>query len=552
MSGLVRSLLTGSIRAEDKGTWQPQTIQDLDRQIALGGAMPTYTGVNISENLAMNLPPVFACVRVRAETMGQLSLHLYQRKDKGAEKATWHPTYHLIHDEPNEEMTSISWRMAQQAHVDTWGNAYCWIDVARVGRNAGSIRQLYPLKPDRVTPRRENGRIKYDYKKRRDDGSTETVTYDMSQILHISGMGYDGIMGYSPVQYNRQALGIGFALEQYLGRTFGNGVNIRGVFTGGQAFANQEQLDTFRKGFLEQYASLDKAGGLMFLFGADKFDATVLPLEDAEFLAERKYTREEIAGIWRVPAHMIGDLSRSTNNNIEHQGLEFAMYTMMPPCRSWEQAMNKRLLTPADKAAGYYSEYDLKSLMRGDMKARGEWYKTMKQVGAYNANRILEAEGENLRQDSGGENYWDEGPQGQGVGGQQQNQASAKALRPVFVDAAARIMKREAQDIIAQAEKWTKRDDMDGFSGWLGEFWGRHEQACVEILRPGYAAMGCPERAEVAAKDHITVLKGAIKAAQTDGIDAVKQCVMGRNPEDMPLFGEFEDEIDEAGWEVSR
>ena len=950
MSGLVRALLTGGIRAEDKGTWHPQTIPDLDRQIAMGGVMPTYTGMNISENLAMNLPPVFACVRVRAETLGQLSLHLYRRKERGAERAVNHPVYRLLHDEPNEEMTSISWRMAQQAHVDTWGNAYCWIDVARVGRNSGTIKQLYPMKPDRVRPFREGGRIKYEYKLCRDDGSIEPVTYDMSQVLHIPGMGYDGVMGYSPVQYNRQALGIGFALEQYLGNTFGRGVNIRGVFTGGQAFTSQEQLDVFRDNFLKQYAGLEKSGGMMFLFGADKYDATVLPLEDAEFLAERKYTREEIAGIWRVPAHMIGDLSRSTfclpadaviyavkgpkrivdvnagelvwskddagkwaqsrvlrsectgedeiltikcrnrtlrcnarhrvavrreklepyaggrgryitvngqkmrkawgvewieagklevgdmlvginrlpetcgescptrekvtpefmevlglllgdgfyartgynhrgstfgfshgendehvayytgaiekefrqfdgpygrknggtralvgklrdknttifyssmaydelekcgligtartkrvpswvfgltnelklaflrgyldadgtavpngqirfvsvnrdmlddfrhlcmsvgipvgnlfysdiksefagkpyhhrlhgfvccdreanqkmgshitmyrermvggadskhkrhapiypneakmyalgdglsatgilsiergpsepvydlcvegshsfvtdgllvhNSNIEFQGMEFAMYTMMPPCKSWEQAINKRLLTEPEKAE-YYSEFDLKSLMRGDAKSRGEWYKLMKEVGAYNANRILESEGENTRDDPGGEKYWDSGPQGQGKNAgattnstTTQNQASAKALRPVFVDAAARIMKREAQDILAQADKWTKRDDMDGFSGWLGEFWGRHEQACIEILRPAYAAMGCPKRAETAAKEHVNVLKGALKLAQTDGIDAVKQCVTGRNPEDMPLFGELEE-----------
>lgn len=532
MAGLIKAIMQNNIKA----AWRPQTIKELDDEMSQGLSVPTYAGVSMSENLAMNLPVVYACVRVRGETTGQLSLHLYKRKDKGADRAVGTSLYRLVHDEPSEEMTSINWRQAVQTHVDTWGNGYSYIDVARVGRNAGQINQLVVMDPARTRPfRDENNRLKYEYRRQLANGSlSEPIIYDMSQILHIAGMGYNGVVGFSPVQYNSQALGINSALEQFFGRVIGTGPHIRGVL-GGQQPLSADALKAYSEGFKQQYSGLDKTGGILFSFGADKYTPVMIPLVDAEFLGQRKYSREELCGIWRVPPHMIAALERSTNNNIEFQGLEFSMYTMMPICKQWEQAMNKKLLTQREKAEGYYFEYDLKSLMRGDMKARAEWYKTMKEVGAYNANRILQAEGENQRDDEGGEKYWDEGPSGQGK--QANESPSARAMQPILLDAAARIMRRENRDIAEKAEKWAG-SDMDAFSGWLGSYWDKHQAACTEILTPIYATLGKPGMAINAAKTHVETLKDALRMAQMQGIDGIKACLEGREPEDMPLFEE--------------
>ena len=520
--------------------WRPQTISDLDKQMdtAMSG-VPTFTGVNISENLAMNYTAVYACVRVRSETFGSLSAHLMKRHDKGADKATNNRLYYLIHDAPNEEMSSAQWRMAQESHLDTWGNLYAYIERPVVGRNAGYIKALHPLKPDKMKPYRdENKRIKYEYKRRHANGTEETLTYDMSQILHVAGMGYDGVMGYSPIRLALQSVGLGMALEEFVARFFGQGAHVKGVIMSPD-IKDKSAVDRFRESVKEAYAGLQKAHQFMVLPGATDFKPFTMPLQDAELLASRKFQLEEIARIYRVPLHMVQNLDRATFSNIEHMALEFAMYTMLPICKLWEQAMNLRLLTESERQQGYYFQFDLKSLMRGDMKTRGEWYKMMIETGAYNPNKILKVEDENLREDEYGDAYLVGGTSGQRttVDPEAMDTPSARALRPVLLDAAARIMKRENRDIAEKAEKWAS-NDMEAFSGWLGSYWDKHTQACIDILKPVYSCLNKPEMAANAAQKHVETLKDALRMAQMQGIDGIKACLTAREPQDMPLFGE--------------
>jgi HK97 family phage portal protein len=505
-----------------KALWRQQTLNDLDNELeyAVSGR-PTFTGIQVGENTALNYSAVYACVRVRGEALGSVSLHLYQRKDKGAEKATWLPLYRLVHDRPNADMTSVQFRETLQAHLDTWGNCYCLIDMPTVGRNAGQIRQLYPLKPDRMRVYRdqETKRLKYEYRKQNADGTQEKTTYNQDQILHIAGLGYDGVMGYSPIALMRQAIGIGLAIEQFSGTYFGNGAHVGGVVTLPQPISpnSQDGLTDYRKKLKEEYAGLGKTASLMVLAGQGAtYTPITLPLEDMQLLSLRKFQLEEIARIYRVPLHKIADLDKATFSNIEHQSLEFVMDTMMPLCRKWEQALNATLLTENEREDGYYFEFDLNSLLRGDYKSRMEGYKIGRELGMYSPNDLLRKENENPRTDGKGDEYWDEGPSGQGKSNKTAD-ASADAnarlrasLKPVLDDAKARIARREQQDVQREA----KKGDLDA---WLNE----HEGYCARVLAPYFEALGAPDEAKKAAESRVNALRKALESVDISDNQAV-------------------------------
>lgn len=528
------------LRLAVRALWKPQTISDLDNQLdaAVSGA-PTYTGVTVGENTALAYTAVYACVRVRAEALSSLSLHLYRRDGKGAERATGHKLYSLMHDAPNPEMTAVEMLEAAQAHHDTWGNAYIWLDVPRIGRNAGYVQGLYPLKPDKVEPKRVGGRLQYDYRRKRDDGSEETLTYDVSQVLHIPALGYDGVMGYSPVGMARQAIGMGLALEEFGGRFFGQGTHPSGIMTG-VTVPPGKSLDDFNEYLKKQFAGLGNAHKVMALTGEAKYTALTMPLEDAQFLATRKFQLAEIARIYRVPLHFIADLDKATFSNIEQQALEFAMFTIMPLARKWEKKLNLRLLTEREREQGYYFEFDMNSLMRGDVKSRFEAYKIGREAGIYSPNEIRALENMNPRDDDDGDAYWIGGPSGQQPSNQQGGESDADAqarlratLRPVLVDAAARIHKRECADITAAAERYERKGDMGGFAGWLGDYWARHRDFCATALRPAYAALGDAGEADRQAAAHVAALECCVKAAATGGVDGVREAMEAREPADL-------------------
>lgn len=519
------------------------TLSDLDRQMeqAISG-QPTFTGVDVSENGALNYTAVYACVRVRAEALSSLSLHLYKRTadGKGSERATDHKLYRMMHDNPNDEMTAVELLEAAQAHHDTWGNAYIWLDVPKVGRNAGYVQGLYPLKPDRVKPKRVDGRLMYDYQRQKDDGSTETVTYDVSQVLHVPALGYDGVVGYSPVSMARQAIGMGLALEEFGGRYFGQGTHPAGVMTGVVAPPGM-QWDKYNEFIQTQFAGLGKAHKIMALSGDAKYMPLTMPLEDAQFLSTRKFQLAEIARIYRVPLHLVGELDKATFSNIEMQALEFAMFTIMPLAKKWEKKLNLRLLTEREREQGYYFEFDMNSLMRGDNKSRAEFYKLMREVGAMSPNEIRDRE--NLNPREGGDAFWDQGPSGQGAPAPADDEdadqddteepdAQARvrtALQPVLADAWARMHKREMADIVAAAERYAKSDEgLAGFVGSLESYWPKHREFCSTVLRPAYTALGHPEQADIDAGLRVGALQAQLRGAVADGVEGVRRVLTER------------------------
>lgn len=325
------------------------------------GAQPSGAGVNVSEDSAMRYAVVQACVRVLSEDIAALPLHVYERTDEGGKRrATAHPLYGLLHTAPNPEMTSIAFREALMTNLLLTGNAYAFIEYDNLGR----IRALWPLLSTWVTPYRcDDGAIRY-----RIGGDT----LDGSEILHIPGLGFDGLMGISPIAYARESIGLGVAAEQFGSAFFKNGTHLGGVITVPGRLDDQAFERTSRE-FKSMYRGLQNAHGIPVLEGGATFQSVGIAPEDAQFLETRKYQRSEIAGLFRVPPHLIGDLEHATFSNIEHQDISYLQRSLLPWLTRIEQGMNNRLLTAGERSR-FLIEHDTGGFMRGDTKSRYEAY----------------------------------------------------------------------------------------------------------------------------------------------------------------------------------
>ncbi|MDD4711470.1 MAG: phage portal protein, partial [Eubacteriales bacterium] len=247
-------------------------------------------GKPVTARTAIQVSTVYACVRVIAETVASLPLHLHEETGAGSQKAAKHSLYRLLHDEPNPEMTSFVFRETLLSHMLLWGNAYC--QIVRNGR--GQIIALYPLLPDRMeVDRDKNGSLVYVYTTT--DGKRTSV--HPVNILHIPGMGFDGIVGYSPVAMEKNAIGLGMAAEEYGSRFFSNGATPSGVLTHPNTVKNPAAL---RQSWNAAYGGNANAGRVAILEEGLKFERISMPNNEAQFLETRKFQVSEICRIFRV------------------------------------------------------------------------------------------------------------------------------------------------------------------------------------------------------------------------------------------------------------
>lgn len=337
------------------------------------GGVQTGAGVAISEDRSMQYAAVQACVRVLSEDIAALPLHLYRRtKDGGKERATDHPMYRLLHNQPNPEMTSVAFREALMVNLLLTGNGYAFIEYDGLGR----VMALWPLLSSMVEPfRAKDGIIRY---------RVNGYTIEAEEILHIPGLGYDGLVGMSPIAYARESIGLGVAAEQFGSAFFKNGTHLGGVITMPGKMDDAAYERTSRE-FKAMYKGLQNSHGIPLLEGGAKFEPVGIAPDDAQFLETRKYQRTEIAAIFRVPLHLIGDLEHATFSNIEHQDLSYLQRSLLPWLVRIEQGMNNRLLTDEERA-NYMIEHDTAGFMRGDTKSRYEAYSIAIQNGIMTRN----------------------------------------------------------------------------------------------------------------------------------------------------------------------
>ena len=360
-------------------------------------------GQTVTERTAMQNTAVYACVRVLAEGLAELPLHVYQFTDDGGkQRAIKHPLYSLLHDAPNPEMTSFIFRETMMNHLLLWGNAY-----AQIIRNGqGQITGLYPLMPDRMDVNRaSNGELYYTYTQNYDDylakNKSKQVILLSDEVLHIAGLGFDGLIGYSPIAMAKNAIGLSMAAEQYGSTFFKNDATLGGVLEHPNVVKDPERL---RKSWQSQFSGSNNHS-IAVLEEGMTFHQLSIPPDQAQFLDTRKFQLDEIARIFRVPPHMVGDLDRSTFSNIEQQSLEFVKYTLNPWCIRWEQAMCQQLLSPTDQRK-YFIKFNVDGLLRGDYESRMNGYAIGRQNGWLSANDIRELEDLNrIPTAEGGDEY---------------------------------------------------------------------------------------------------------------------------------------------------
>ncbi|GCD83677.1 portal protein [Parageobacillus thermoglucosidasius] len=363
----------------------------------IGGGQNTKSGKIVNELTAMQATAVYACVRVLSETVASLPLHLYRRMNpRGKEKAVQHQLYALLHDQPNPEMTSFTWREAAMAHLLLWGNHYSYIEWGA----DGYPKALWPIRPDRCNPERDPKTKQIVYRATTEDGIQ--VIFQASEIFHIPGLGFDGLKGLSPIGMMKEAIGLALATEDFGAGFFGNGTHVGGVLETDNALSDKayERL----KKDIESDRGLPFAHKMRILEEGLKYKQTAIPPEHAQFLETRKYQTEEIARIFRVPPHLIGSLDRATFNNIEHQSLEFVVHTVRPWLVRWEQSIKWKLLTPNERKK-YFAEFLVDGLLRGDTESRYKAYAIGRQWGWLSADDVRELENMNPLPDGQGQTY---------------------------------------------------------------------------------------------------------------------------------------------------
>ncbi|MDU4847503.1 MAG: phage portal protein [Clostridium sp.] len=363
----------------------------------------TTSGKTVNEKTAMQTTAVYACVRILAETIASLPLHTYRHNENGKEKAIEHPIYNLLADEPNSEMTSFVFRETLMSHLLLWGNAYA--QIIRDGR--GNVIGLYPLLPNKMTVNRSsNGEIYYIYSRYSDENPNieryGDVYLQNHEVLHIPGLGFDGLVGYSPIAMAKNAVGMSIACEEYGASFFANGANPGGVLEHPGVVKDPARV---RESWNSVYQGTGNAHKVAVLEEGMKFQSIGIPPEQAQFLETRKFQINEIARLFRIPPHMVGDLEKSSFSNIEQQSLEFVKYTLDPWVIRWEQAMKKALLLPSEKK-DYFIKFNVDGLLRGDYQSRMNGYATGRQNGWLSSNDIRELENLNrIPEELGGDLY---------------------------------------------------------------------------------------------------------------------------------------------------
>ena len=361
------------------------------------------SGKRVNERTAMQMTAVYSCVRILSEAVAGLPLQFYRyTKDGGKEKAVDHPLYFLLHDEPNPEMTSFVFRETLMTHLLLWGNAY-----SQIIRNArGEIIALYPLMPDRMTVNRDgDGQLYYEYNMSTDDAHTlkgSTVRLQPNDVLHIPGLGFDGLVGYSPIAMAKNAIGMAIACEEYGAKFFANGAAPSGVLEHPGTIKDPSRV---RESWQSTFGGSANANKVAVLEEGMKYTPISISPNEAQFLETRKFQIDEIARIFRVPPHMVGDLEKSSFSNIEQQSLEFVKYTLDPWVARWEQAMVRALLTQEEKKT-YFFKFNVDGLLRGDYQSRMNGYATARQNGWMSANDIRELENlDRIPEEAGGDLY---------------------------------------------------------------------------------------------------------------------------------------------------
>jgi HK97 family phage portal protein len=497
-----------------------------DSLLALfGRGWETDSGADVTPETSLQVTAVYACVRLLAEAEAGLPLILYRRLERGKERAGNHSLYTLLHDAPNDMMTAYEFRETLTGQVVLRGNGYAEIDWSE----AGVVRGLWPLRADKTVPEVVGRELTYVVTLA--DGSRKRLP--AWRVLHVRGFGANGIEGFNPIYLARQSVGLAMATEEFGARLFGNGAKPGGILEHPGKLSKEAQ-GRLQESIEKRHQGLSNAHRLMILEEGMSWKQVGMAPEDAQFLETRNYQTRDIARLFHVPPHMIGDLSQATFSNIEHQALEFVTHTLRAWLVRWEQRISQSLLSTSEQR-GYFAEHLVDGLLRGDIASRYQAYNTGILAGFVTRNEVRERENMNpldgldapltpLNMAEVGEEEGDEGrggmtrgqddrmTRGEGVGHSYVERRSAedvaagrrrlmKTQEPLIADVAGRVVRREVNDVGRAVQKYLVRGaDLAGFLLWLGTFYEGHAEFVAEQMTPALRAMGRMVLDQVAAE----------------------------------------------------
>jgi HK97 family phage portal protein len=366
----IKNLAVTDEKAWDKSLWRLAGSQSL-------------SGENVNEYTALNYSAVYNAVSLISGTVSTLPLHLLQTSQNKQKKAVNKKLYNIMGTKPNPYMTSGVFREVGMAHLLLWGNWYSEIVRNRVG----DVVELWPITPDRIAPKMREDQLIYEIKVNGD-----TVILPRERILHIPGLGWDGFMGYSVVAMARKSIGLGMAMETFGAQYFGNGTH-PGVIISHPGPLSPQAHANLKTSLSDTYSGLGQSHRLMLLEEGMKMESINIPPEDSQFLESRQFQIPEIARWFNLPPHKLKDLSRSSFNNIESEQISFVTDSILPWLVRLEQHFNVQLLSDRElNNEKLYFKHNVEGLLRGDAKSRGEYYRSMFNIGAMSLNDIREKE----------------------------------------------------------------------------------------------------------------------------------------------------------------
>lgn len=361
------------------------------------GVGSTWAKVGVGEQTQMRIAAAFSAIRLIAETVGTLPLHLYRKTNQGRARATDHPLYDLVRHQPNPNMTAAEWKEAMAVSLATLGQSYNY-----VGRfeSTGRVFSIQPVHKSRCRPEiKPDGRVIYHYTTLQG----RQIDLQRQDVCPIRGFGNVGeLEGMAPHHVHAESLALTQALERYASQFFGSGGRPHGVLltelSDASAQKAPEEVERIRTKFMQRVREAWSEGLLPVLPRGLKYQPIATNNNEAQFIETRKLQVAEIARIYRVPLHMLMEMDKASYNNSEQANKHFLDYTLMPYLVRIEQGLGSSLLTPAERREGLYFEFDTKHLLRGDSTQRAQFYVSMRTAGAMTQNEIRELENMDTRE----------------------------------------------------------------------------------------------------------------------------------------------------------
>lgn len=343
----------------------------------------SVSGETVTEETALTYSAVWNAITLISGTIGSLPLHLMRPDGRNQKQATDHKLYDVLHTKYNPYMTAMAGRECLAAHILAWGNGY----AEKVFNGYGEIVELWPIPPNRTTPKMQDSKLMYEIK----IPNGETVILPREKILHVPGVGFDGFVGYSVIAMARKSIGLGMAMETFGSHFFGQGTH-PGIVVSHPNQLSADAHANLKKALTDTYSGLGQSHRLMLLQEGMKIEKVTISPEDSQFLESRQFQITDVARWFGLPPHKLKDLTKSSFNNIESEQSSYVIDCLLPWCVRFEQNYQAQLLTERERREGYYFKHILEGLLRANAKDRAEFYSKLFNIGVMTQNEIRSKE----------------------------------------------------------------------------------------------------------------------------------------------------------------